>query len=94
MFDPTQIIRGIRLTEKATLLGEQQNQYVFHVDMKATKADVKTAVEVLFEKSVTSVNVCHYFGKARRKRTAAAGRTAHWKKAFVTLAPGQKLDLA
>ena len=90
----TQIIRTIRLTEKATLLGESQNKYVFEVAPHANKVEIRKAIEELFGKKVLAVNTSNHFGKARRQRTAAAGRSAEWKKAVVTLAPGERIELA
>ncbi len=90
----TQIIRNLRFTEKSTLLTEGLNKYVFEVAPHANKIEIRKAIEELFGKKVVSVNTSHHHGKARRKRTAAAGHTSDWKKAVVTLAPGEKLDLA
>ncbi|MEI6712177.1 MAG: 50S ribosomal protein L23 [Verrucomicrobiota bacterium] len=90
----TQIIRTIRLTEKATLLGESRNQYVFEVAPHANKIEIRKAIEELFGKKVIAVNTSNHAGKERRKRTAAAGRAASWKKAVVTLAPGERIELA
>ncbi len=94
MKDPYDIIQTVCLTEKATLLSETLNQYVFRVSLKATKPQIKQAIEEIFKKKVTSVNTCRYEGKLRRKRTAQEGRTSHWKKAIVTLKEGDKIDLA
>jgi large subunit ribosomal protein L23 len=88
------IIETIRLTEKATLLGEKLNKYVFRVSPCANKLQIKAAVEKLFGKKVVDVNTCNYAGKKKRQRQAAYGRTAHWKKAIVTLKEGEKIDLA
>ena len=73
MNDYHDIIETVRLTEKATLLGEQHNQYVFRVARKANKVQIKRAVEALFNKTVLRVNTMNYLGKARRQRTAAYG---------------------
>lgn len=86
-------IQTILLTEKATLLSETQNKYVFRVSRTANKLEIKRAVEVLFKKKVTSVNTMNYDGKKKRERRADFGRRAHWKKAIVTLKEGEKLDL-
>lgn len=94
MRDLHTVIQTIRLTEKATLLGEKNNEYVFRVDPQATKIDVKQAVEKLFGKKVTGVRTSNVSGKAKRERRADYGRTNHWKKAIVRLAEGEKLDLA
>jgi large subunit ribosomal protein L23 len=93
MNDPFQIIKRIRLTEKATLLGEQLNEYVFEVDNKATKIDVRNAVKALYGKKAIEVRTMRCDGKARRKRRPDAGRTASYKKAVVRLAAGEKFDL-
>jgi large subunit ribosomal protein L23 len=88
------LIQTIALTEKATLLSEKLNQYVFRVAPRANKLQIKQAVEQLFGKKVLSVNTANFAGKKRRERRADAGRTAHWKKAIVTLKPGEKIELA
>ncbi|MBV9491166.1 MAG: 50S ribosomal protein L23 [Verrucomicrobia bacterium] len=93
MIDPTQIIQTIHVTEKATLLSETRNQYVFRVSTTANKLEIKQAVEQLFGKKVLRVNTAQYAGKKKRLRRAAFGRTPHWKKAIVTLAEGEKIDL-
>jgi large subunit ribosomal protein L23 len=89
----TQIIRNVRLTEKASLLSEGLNKYVFEVAPHANKIEIRKAVEELFGKKVVSVNTSNCAGKRRRKRTAHAGRTANWKKAVITLAAGERLEL-
>ncbi len=94
MKDLHKVIKTIRLSEKATMLGEKNNEYVFSVDVEATKIDVKQAIEKLFGKKVTGVRTINCDGKARRQKRADAGRTNHWKKAIVRLKAGEKLDLA
>ena len=86
-------IQTVILTEKATLLSEKHNQYVFRVRPKANKIEIKRAVEQLFKKTVVSVNTANFAGKKKRERTASFGRRPHWKKAVVTLKEGEKLDL-
>ena len=93
MKDPYQTIKNIRLSEKASLATEQNNEYVFEVDTKANKLEIALAIRTIFGKKVAQVRTCNYDGKARRKRTAQAGRTSSWKKAVVRLAPGEKIDL-
>jgi large subunit ribosomal protein L23 len=90
---PTSLIQNIRLTEKATLLGEKYNQYVFRVDPRANKVQIKQAIEELFGKRVVRVNTSQHAGKKKRERRADFGRRPHWKKAIVTLAKGEKIDL-
>ena len=94
MSDIYDIVQTVCLTEKATLLSEKLNKYVFRVNPRANKLQIKAAVEKLFKKSVLSVNTCNYAGKKKRERTASFGRKAHWKKAIVTLKQGDKIELA
>ena len=88
------IIQTVRLTEKATLLSETQNKYVFRVSPSANKVQIKDAVQKLFKKTVIAVNTCNYAGKKKRERTASYGRKPNWKKAIVTLKEGDKIELA
>lgn len=94
MKEPFDHIQTILLTEKATLLSETRNQYVFRVNPRANKLEIKRAVEGLFKKTVLRVNTANYAGKKKRERTAAFGRRPHWKKAIVTLKPGEKIEVA
>jgi large subunit ribosomal protein L23 len=91
---PYDIIDTVRLTEKATLLAEQHNKYVFRVRPHATKTQIKLAIQQLYKKTVLAVNTCNYEGKKKRERTAAFGRQASWKKAIVTLKAGDKIEFA
>ncbi len=91
---PSHIIRNIRLSEKASILGESENKYVFEVDPRANKIEIKQAIEQLFKKKVIDINTCNFQGKKRRERRVDAGRTPRWKKAIVQLAEGETIDLA
>ncbi len=93
MRDLYQAIKTIRLTEKATYLLEENNEYVFQVDRSANKLEIKRAVERLFKTEVESVRTCNYKGKKKRERRADFGRTAHWKKAVVKLKEGEQIEL-
>ena len=93
MKDIFQVVKQIRLSEKATLLGEQNNEYVFQVDRKSNKLEIKRAVEKLFDVKVADVRTCNYSGKKKRERRADFGRTAHWKKAIVKLKDGENIEL-
>jgi len=86
-------IQTVILTEKATLLSEKLNKYVFRVAPAANKLQIKRAIEVIFKKKVLDVNTMNYAGKKKRERKADFGRRPHWKKAIVTLKAGEKLDL-
>jgi large subunit ribosomal protein L23 len=93
MNEPHDIIQRASLTEKATLLGDKHNKYVFRVSPRANKIQIKQAVERLFQKKVIDVNTSNYGGKKKRERTQNYGRTSHWKKAIVTLKEGDKIEL-
>src|SRR6266404_250981 len=69
------------------------DQFVVRVRPRANKIQIKNAIERLFQKKVVDVNPCNYAGKKKRERRADYGRKAHWKKAIVTLAEGEKIDL-
>ena len=86
-------IQTILLTEKATLLSEKLNKYVFRVSPAANKLQIKRAIEVIFKKKVADVNTANFAGKKKRERKADFGRRPHWKKAIVTLKAGEKLDI-
>ena len=88
------IIRSVLVTEKASLLSEKLNKYVFRVAPSANKIEIKRAVETLFKKKVRLVNTLQVEGKKKRERRADFGRKTHWKKAIITLAPGEKIDIA
>ena len=94
MNEPYDIIETVRLTEKATLLAEKENKYVFRVAPHANKIQIRQAIETLFKKKVLAVNTCNYAGKKKRERTASFGRKPHWKKAIVTLKEGDKIEFA
>ena len=66
---------------------------VARVSPRASKIQIKNAIERLFQKKVVDVNTCNYAGKKKRERRADFGRKAHWKKAIVTLKEGDKIDL-
>jgi large subunit ribosomal protein L23 len=87
------IIKTARLTEKGTRQGAKFNQYTLVADRRATKPQIKKAVEELFKVKVTSVNTLNVRGKLRRQRTHQAGRDENWKKAIVTLKEGDKIVL-
>ncbi|HEV2805827.1 MAG TPA: 50S ribosomal protein L23 [Chthoniobacterales bacterium] len=93
MNEPYDLIQTVQLTEKASLLSDKLNKYVFRVSPRANKIQIKQAIQRLFGKTVISVNTCNYAGKKKRERRADFGRKAHWKKAIVTLKEGEKIDL-
>jgi len=88
-----EIIKTVRLTEKGTRQGEEFNQYTVVAERRATKPQIRQAVQELFKVKVTSINTMNVHGKARRQRTHQAGRSPDWKKAVVTLKEGDKIVL-
>ena len=87
------VVKTVRLTEKGTLLSSKFNRYTVVADRRASKVQIRQAVEQLFNVKVVKVNTQSIRGKLRRQRTAAAGRDQHWKKAMVTLKDGDKIQL-
>jgi large subunit ribosomal protein L23 len=86
------ILKKPVLTEKSSKLQEIRNQYTFKVHPKASKNEIRKAVETIFDVRVTKVNVMTMPSKTRRF-LGRPGRTAEWKKAVVTLPEGQGIDL-
>ena len=85
------VIKGIRQTEKGTRI-ERHRQYLLEVAKDANKQQIKDATESLFKVSVVKVNTLRMQGKWRRL-TGRWGRRPEWKKAIVTVAEGQKIEL-
>jgi len=79
------------VTEKTSLAMQNHNQYTFRVRREATKTDIRKAVELMFDVKVAGVQVVNEPGKQRRFGRIA-GRTQDWKKAYVSLGPGQTID--
>ncbi|MBV9343929.1 MAG: 50S ribosomal protein L23 [Gammaproteobacteria bacterium] len=79
------------VTEKTSLAMQNHNQYTFRVRRDATKLDVRRAVELMFDVKVAGVQVVNEPGK-RRRFGKTTGRTQDWKKAYVSLIPGQTID--
>jgi len=88
MRDARDIIKKPLITEKATRMMEDR-KYVFRVDIRANKVEIKRAVEEIFKVKVQTVNTIRVMGKTK-KVGVHIGRRAHWKKAIVTLAEGSK----
>jgi large subunit ribosomal protein L23 len=86
------LVRAPVITEKATL-GSEHGQVVFKVPLDATKSEVAAAVEGIFKVKVTAVNTLRQKGKLKRFR-GRPGQRSDVKKAYVTLAEGQTIDVA
>ena len=87
-----EVIRAPRVSEKTARLQEVSNQYAFEVSKDATKADIKAAVEKIFDVKVEAVNVVNVKGKAKSFRQRQGSRGS-WRKAYVTLADGLSIDV-
>jgi len=82
------------VTEKSMGQAESMQKYHFRVHPEANKIEIRRAVEVLFNVTVLSVNTMMVRGKSRRRSYRyRLGKTARWKKAIVTLAPGVSIEL-
>ncbi|MCP4670386.1 MAG: 50S ribosomal protein L23 [Desulfobacula sp.] len=85
------IIRGPLVTEKTTLQKEIDNQVTFKVDRNANRVEIKDAVEKNFNTKVKQVRTVQVKGKIKQ-RGRIIGKRKDWKKAIVTLMPGQRID--
>lgn len=90
--DAREILKRPLLTEKATIGRETANEYAFEVARAANKIEIKSAIERLFKVNVTKVRTINMDGKVKRMGVHQ-GRRAAWKKALVTLAEGQTLEI-
>jgi large subunit ribosomal protein L23 len=79
------------VTEKGTMAGEKANQVVFRVRPQASKDLIRQAVEELFKVTVLKVRTSNFMGKERR-RANIRGRKSDWKKAYVTLKAGDRIE--
>ena len=81
------------VSEKSTFVADKNRQYVFRVADRATKPEIKAAVELMFKTKVKDVTVLNVRGKERRFGRLS-GRRRNWKKAYVRLAEGQEINFA
>ena len=88
-----QVLKGPHASEKAAIVADVSNQYVFKVAVNATKLEIKKAVEQLFDVKVREVNTLRVKGKAKRNRFGISTKST-WKKAYVKLEQGQDIDFA
>ncbi|HEC23978.1 MAG TPA: 50S ribosomal protein L23 [Chloroflexi bacterium] len=87
------VIRRPVVTEKSQRLTDEHNVYVFEVDMRANKPLIKEAVEAIFDVDVIKVRTAIMPAKRGRRLRKTYIRKKAWKKAYVTVAPGQKIDV-
>jgi large subunit ribosomal protein L23 len=86
------ILRPV-ITEKSTIMADELNHYVFEVDPRANKLQIKDAVESIFKVDVVVVRTMVIAPKRARRGRKFYMRTKAWKKAVVTVAPGQNISL-
>lgn len=87
------VIRRPVVTEKSSRLTDELNVYVFEVDMRANKPQIREAVETIFDVDVLKVRTAIMPAKRGRRLRKTYIRKSAWKKAYVTIAPGQTIDL-
>jgi large subunit ribosomal protein L23 len=90
MIDPGLILAPL-VTEKGTMIAEKSNQVAFRVRPGASKDAIRETVEALFKVTVVKVRTSNFMGKQRR-RGRTVGRQADWKKAYVTLKEGDRIE--
>jgi large subunit ribosomal protein L23 len=88
-----QVLVAPIVSEKATMLADRTNAVVFKVLQNATKPEIKAAVELMFKVQVKGVSVLNTKGKTKRFGKSV-GRRDNLRKAYVTLVPGQELNLS
>lgn len=86
------VLKRPLVTEKSTTKQAQANQYFFEVEQKATKHDIRSAVESIFKVHVTKVRTANVGGKQKRVGRSV-GVTSDWKKAIVTLKEGDRIEV-
>lgn len=92
MRNPRQIIKKPLVSEKSTNMRLHENKYIFKVDKKANKLEIKKAIEGLFKVKVEAVTTMVMHGKPKRLGRFE-GRRADWKKAIVQLRKGETIEL-
>ena len=95
-YNPEQLMNVVLapvVSEKSTFVADKNRQYVFRVSDRATKPEIKAAIELMFKTKVDNVTVLNVHGKERRFGRVI-GRKRSWKKAYVRLAEGQEINFA
>lgn len=88
-----QVILAPQITEKATYVADKNQQIAFKVRTDASKPEIKAAVELVFKVEVQGVTVANVKGKTKRAGRVM-GQRKDWKKAYVSLKPGQEINFA
>tara|TARA_B100000123_G_scaffold36305_1_gene23984 strand:- start:155 stop:457 length:303 start_codon:yes stop_codon:yes gene_type:complete len=92
---PNQVIYSGYMTEKASLVGQFANAYVFKVNPKASKLEVKKAIQDEYKVKVNKVNIVNVKGKIKRSITQRGkiSKKPNWKKAYVALQEGDRIEI-
>jgi len=90
--DTYSVIKRPLITEKSTTARDEENKYLFEVDRRATKIEIRNAVEKIFKVRVLDVRTINMTGKKKRMGRIT-GRRSNWKKAMVTLPPGSSIEI-
>ncbi len=85
------IIKRPLITEKTSIQKDASNQHSFEVDPRANRVEIQRAIEKIFNVKVSTVRTMHVKGKKKR-RGRVLGKRKDWKKAIVTLLPGERID--
>jgi len=86
------VIKRPLITEKSTTARDEENKYLFEVDRRATKIEIRNAVEKIFKVRVLDVRTINMTGKKKRMGRIT-GRRNNWKKAMITLPPGSSIEI-
>jgi large subunit ribosomal protein L23 len=89
---PEAVVISPLVTEKGTIAGEKGNQVVFRIRPNASKDQVRAVIEDLFKVTVVKVRTANFLGKERR-RGRTVGRRPNWKKAYITLKKGDRIEI-
>lgn len=90
MMNPYKVLLKPHITEKCLTYKDKEGTYIFKVDVRATKEDIKRSVETIFKVHVVDVRTVNYRGKPRRRRMFE-GLRPRYKKAYVKLMEGEKI---
>ncbi len=88
-----EVLRRPVVTEKSVIASDENNQYAFEVDSRANKFQVKDAVETAFDVEVVRVNIMVMPAKTTKRGNSVRIRKPKWKKAIVTLSPGNSIQI-
>ncbi len=90
--DYTRILKQPIITEKSTIIKEENNQVVFKVDRSANKIEIKKAVQEAFNVNVEKVNVVNKRTRKKKRLGREIGKETGYKKAYIKLSPGDKIE--